>query len=341
MIPAGLDPVLYLIVIPLAFAAGLDLYLTLLLLGVASRVGWGGELPGNLAELGAGLMLSMAAFFYLLEFLAERTAPVSLFWNAAHSLIRLLGAALLVGLAFPEASWGILLTGGTTAVALAAVAHGARFGTRQLLRLAAARPPSFLLVSLGEDAVVLALVALALDFPAAGAGTTLALVVFALTLGRPALRASLFGLRLAMGVWASLLSPRGWRTPAHFPPWLRLAGQGDHLSPGGTLRGAPAGGWRVPGSGPFRNGWIVITGSGAFFVYRRLRQAHSIALTGARVRRVVERTAFRRVELQDSADRPFALLLPRDGPATDMLRAEFRRELPDPRVRPAARVEPD
>lgn len=326
MTPFPIPESVLLALVPLAVAAGLDLYLTLLLLGIAARVGWGAPLPGNLSDLGAAPLLAMAVGFYVVELAAERAGRISLFWNSAHAPIRSLGAFLLVVMALPDAPLVAQGAGGLVAAHLAGVAHGGRFGSRQLLRLAAPRPPSFALVSLAEDVLVFALVALALDAPAVGALTALFLVALALTVGRPAIRASFFGLRLAWGVWAGLLSQRRWRTPSDFPGWLRRAGAGDDLAPGGLLRGAPAGGWRVPGGGPFRIGWVVITGTGPFFLYRGLHRVHSTSLSGARVRAVVERAVFQRVELLDTADRPFALLLPRDGPAADVLRGEFRRD---------------
>lgn len=327
--------------VPLAVAAGLDLYLTLLLLGIAAITGWGAPLPGNVADLGAVPLLAMAAGFYLVELGAERSGRVSLFWNSAHAPIRALGAFLLVVLAVPQAPLAVQGVGGVLAAALAAVAHGGRFGSRQLLRLAAPRPPSFALVSLAEDVLVLALVAMALDAPTSGAFAALALVVLVLTAGRPAIRASLFAMRLAWGVWSSLLSQRRWRAPGDFPAWLRRAGAGDGLAPGGLLRGSPAGGWRVPGGGPFRIGWVVITGTGPFFLYRGLLRVRSASLSGARVRAVVERAVFQRVELLDLNGRPFALLLPRDGPAADVLRGEFRRDRIDEPVLEEVPGQPD
>jgi len=326
VIPLFAPELVFLSLIPLAFVAGLDLYLTLLLLGVAARVGWGGVLPGNLADLGATPLLAMSVGFYLVELAAERPGPVSLFWNAAHAPIRMLGAALLLVMAVPDVPGVLHLAGGGMAALLAGVAHGGRFGTRQLLRLAAARPPSFAMVSLAEDGLVLALCTLALAFPTLGAAVTLGIVLLTLTVGRPALRASLFGLRLAWGVWASILSDRRWRTPDDFPGWVRRAGGGDRLAPGGILRGSPAAGWRIPSGGPFRTGWIVITGIGPFFLYRGFTGVRRAFLADARVRRVVGQAVFQRVELEDAGGHRFALLLARDGPAADILRGEFRRE---------------
>lgn len=317
-----------LLLVPLALAAGVDLYLTLLLLGIAALTGWGGELPGNLPDLGATPLLAMAATFYLLELVVERPALSSLFWNAVHALIRLLGAALLVAMALPAAAWETRVLLGGVAAGLAYLGHSGRFGTRQLLRMAAARPPSFILVSLAEDAATLGLVALALDFPAIGTPVALAMATLVATVGRPAMRASRFGLRLAWGAGWGILSEHRWCPPDAFPRWIRRGWPGDSLAPGGSLRGAPAAAWRIPGGGPFRTGWIVITGSGPFFVYRRILRARSAPLHDAGVRRVVERAAFHRVELLDASGRHFSLLIPRDGPTPDVLRGEFRRRGP-------------
>lgn len=324
MLP-GIEPGA-LLLLPLAFAAGVDLYLTLLLLGVAAFTGWGAPLPGHLADLGATPLLAMAASFYLLEFLAERPPLVSLFWNAAHALIRLLGAALLVVTALPSAPLPQLLPVIAAAVLLAFLGHAGRFGTRQLLRLAAARPPSFVLVSLAEDAMTLGLVTLALDLPEVGTVLAGGTALTVLTVGRSAIRAALFGLRLAWGAGWGVLSAHRWRAPTEFPRWIVRRWPGDTLAPGGTLRGCPAAGWRLPGGGAFRRGWILVTGSGPFFAYRGLRGARVIFLGEAGVRRVVERAAFHRVELQDGRNRLFALLVPRDGPDPDVLRGEFRRD---------------
>lgn len=317
-------PVLLLLV-PLAFAAGVDLYLTLLLLGIAALTGWGGGLPGNLPDLGATPLLAMAGTFYLLELVAERPALSSLFWNAVHALIRMLGAALLVVMALPAAAWETRLLLAAVAAGLAYLGHSGRFGTRQLLRMAAARPPSFVLVSLAEDAATLGLVALALDFPGIGTPVALVMALLVATVGRPAMRASRFGLRLAWGVGWGILSEQRWRPPETFPRWIRRGWPGDSLAPGGSLRGAPAAAWKIPGGGPFRRGWIVITGSGPFFLYRRLLRTRAAPLQDAVVRRVVERAAFHRVEMQDVAGRYFSFLIPRDGPTPDVLRGEFRR----------------
>jgi len=311
------------LLIPLALAAGVDLYLTLVLLGIAGLTGWGGAHAGSLGELGTPLIVGMAFAFYLLEFMVERVGAVSLFWNSAHALIRPLAASLLLLLASPGLSPGgtllLLALGGAVAFA----GHGVRFGSRLLLRLTADRPPSFLLLSLAEDAVTLGLVALALDLPAVAGALALLFLMAGLTVGAPLIRASLFGLGLARGVVASLLKAGGWREPSGFPRWVAGPVRGDDLAPGGGLRGTPAGIRRGRRKGLFHSGWLVVTGGAPVFLFRHLGRTRALRLERERDCRVVSRSFFNRVDISGESGERISLVLPRTGPGRESLKAEF------------------
>ena len=93
--PAGLPPEVV-ILAPLAIAAGIDLYLTLLFLGVMPTTTWWSEpLPGALGDLDSLAVMIMLGSFYLLEFAAERFPTPTLVWNAFHTVIRPVSVALL------------------------------------------------------------------------------------------------------------------------------------------------------------------------------------------------------------------------------------------------------
>jgi len=329
MMADGMDPFFVILpLLPFALAAGIDLYLTVLVLGGLGRVWAGAPVPGVLGDLGALPVLVLACALYFLELAVERHAPLSLVWNSVHTVIRPVGAALLGLLLLPGAPWPLQVGAVVIGGALGFLAHGTRFGIRQLLRLSATPPPSFLRVSLTEDAGVILLLLVGILLPVPGALLALGAALAALTAGQAALRAGAFGVRLAWGAWASLLSERRWLYPNTLPAWVRTAGAGDTLAPGGILRGTRCAAYQLEGLGPFRIGWLVLTGSGPFFLCRRLGGVRRVPVAEARVAAVMERSLFHRVELQGKRGGHFALLIPLDGAAPDLLRGEFRAEPP-------------
>lgn len=168
-----------LILPPLAVAAGIDLYLTLLLIGAAPTLGlWSLPLPGALGDLDSPSVLITVGVFYLLEFAAERFPPAALAWNGFHAIIRPVSGALLALLLLDGQPLLVSLAGALIGAALASVAHGMRSGSSVLRWLGAGVAPSILLVSLAEDVLVAGLVSLSLDVsPAALAATLVAWIL--------------------------------------------------------------------------------------------------------------------------------------------------------------------
>src|SRR5690606_10100086 len=143
--------------LPLALAAGLDLPLTLLLLGSALSLGFQSAPPGELEQLAIPHVLMMAGVLWLVETWAERRRISALGWNLVQGLVRPLAGALLALLLIPDAAlpWRALAALGAGTVAL--WTQAARTGWRLLLDLAGAARPSRLLVSAAEDAGAIAL----------------------------------------------------------------------------------------------------------------------------------------------------------------------------------------
>jgi len=117
-----------------AFAAGLNLYATVLVVGLAIRLDWL-PLPVHLADLqvlGDPVVIGAAGVMYVVEFLADKIPVVDHAWDAAHSVIRPAGAAWIAwraaggaGLSEPVEVALLLAAGG---VALSA--HLGKAGTR-------------------------------------------------------------------------------------------------------------------------------------------------------------------------------------------------------------------
>lgn len=310
---------------PLAIAAGIDLYLTLLVLGAVPTIGlWEQPLPGALADLDSPSVLIVVGAFYLLEFAAERNAPTALVWNAFHAVIRPVSGMLLAFLLLDGQVLGVVIAGALVAGLLASFAHAARSGSAVVRWLAAARAPRVLLVSALEDAVVLGLVALSLDLPIWAFGTSLALVVLLSPRLPSDVRAFGFAVRLVVGRVFHGLTRRRWLGPDELPDWVReTLDDDDVLAPGGALRGSPVGAHRVPGSPRFVTGWLVVRGGSPVLVFRRRGTAVRVAL-GFPTERVLEHGFFRRVDLRAGDGGRGCLFFNLHGPSTASLGAEFR-----------------
>lgn len=306
---------------PLALAAGLDLYLTLLFIGAGPVLGWWDAYPGALGDLNSTGVLVMVGTFYLLELLSEFFPSAALFWNAFHAVIRPVAGALLALLLLDGHPLAVAAPASLAAGVLASGAHATRAGGGVLLWLDARGKPSRLLVALLEDAMVLGLVVLALDAPAAAVAAVAVTALAAARFIGSQVRAFAFAVGLVWArVWLTLGQPR-WRDPEEFPAWVREALEGDVMAPGGGLRGTPAAGHRLPGAPRFATGWVVVRGDTPLFVFRRRVATRAVDLGAFRAEQVAESAFFRRVELGGAASCNLYFRL--DGPRREALRAEF------------------
>ena len=150
-----------------SFAAGINLYATVAILGLASRYGWV-ALPPQYEVFNNPWIIGGALALYVVEFVADKIPWVDSVWDAVHSVIRPLGGAAIavatLGDASPATETVIALFGG----ALAASTHFSKAGTRVMAN-ASPEPFTNWALSLGEDAFVVALGVLALKHPAAAA----------------------------------------------------------------------------------------------------------------------------------------------------------------------------
>lgn len=140
----------------LAALAGINLYLTVLVTGLAVHFHWITLLPQyqSLEALGNPWIITVAGVLYLLEFCADKIPWVDSIWDAVHTVIRPIGGALLAiqVLGHPSATMSILialLAGGTSLIS-----HTAKAATR-LTSNTSPEPFSNIALSLGEDVAVL------------------------------------------------------------------------------------------------------------------------------------------------------------------------------------------
>jgi hypothetical protein len=140
----------------LAALAGINLYLTVFVTGLAIHFHWItlGPQYQSLEILGDPWIIGITGVLYFLQFFADKIPWVDSIWDAVHTIIRPIGGALLAiqVLGHPSPGFTVLvalLAGGTSLIA-----HTAKAATR-LTSNTSPEPFSNVGLSLGEDAAVL------------------------------------------------------------------------------------------------------------------------------------------------------------------------------------------
>lgn len=159
-----------------SFAAGVNLYATVAILGLSARYGWV-DLPPQFQAFNNTFVIGAAIVLYLVEFFADKIPYFDSLWDMIHTAIRPLGGALIavatLGNASPGVEGLIALLGGT----VAASSHLTKTSTRAVANTSP-EPVSNWALSLGEDIFVVGLGYLALAHPVAA--LVVALVLLAL-----------------------------------------------------------------------------------------------------------------------------------------------------------------
>jgi hypothetical protein len=113
-----------------AYAAGLNLYATVGVIGLASHFGWIGPLPGSLAGLNAGWVIVTALTLTLIELLASFLPAVASAWDTIHSLIRPPAAAALAAAAAWHGDPAFVLVAALLGGGVAVTTHTTKLGLR-------------------------------------------------------------------------------------------------------------------------------------------------------------------------------------------------------------------
>jgi hypothetical protein len=150
-----------------SFAAGINLYATVAILGLASRYGWV-ALPPQYQVFDNNWIIGGALVLYVVEFVADKIPWVDSAWDAVHTVIRPVGGALIAVATLGEQSTTMQTLVALFGGALAASTHFSKAGTRVMAN-ASPEPFTNWILSIGEDAFVVGLGVLALKYPAAAA----------------------------------------------------------------------------------------------------------------------------------------------------------------------------
>jgi hypothetical protein len=140
----------------LACLAGINLYLTVFVTGLAIHFHWIALAPQyqSLEVLGNPWIITLAGVMYFLQFFADKVPWLDSAWDAVHTVIRPIGGALLaiqvLGHPSPAFTVIVALLAGSTSL----LVHTAKAATR-LTANTSPEPFSNIGLSLGEDAAVL------------------------------------------------------------------------------------------------------------------------------------------------------------------------------------------
>ena len=149
--------------VPLAAAAGLNLYITVAVLGLCARYDLF-ALPAQFSAFAHPAIIITAITLFVVEFVADKVPWVDSVWDAVHTLVRPAGGALIavttLGEASPVVETLVALLGGSVAL----TTHLGKAGTR-LAANTSPEPFSNWALSLIEDVFAVGLTWFALEYP--------------------------------------------------------------------------------------------------------------------------------------------------------------------------------
>jgi hypothetical protein len=201
------------LIIAASFAAGLNVYATVLTLGLLVHAHWA-VLPPGLEVLGNWWVIGASGVMFALEFVADKIPGFDLIWNALHTFIRLPVAALLAYQASSHLSPEMKLLAALAGAAIAFVAHGSKTAVRAAVT-PSPEPLSNVALSTGSDAAAVGITWLSTQHPWAAASITIVLLVSALLAVRWIVRTLQRMWRRAVNDGSSLIRPLMSRTSNH------------------------------------------------------------------------------------------------------------------------------
>jgi hypothetical protein len=304
-----------------AFAAGLNLYATIALVGLATRFGWIAGLPPAVQGVQNIIVLSTATALYLVEFLVDKFPYADTLWDIVHTVIRPVATTLIVFTALGEASFPVQLGIALLAGAVALGAHGVKAGLRLILNI---KPKKALnaLVSVLEDVCAVALAVLVLMYPVLALAVASMAVPLMFLFGPRLWRAGLLALFALEARLHGFFGRAEWRDTDALPRRLRsivvppALGRGKPRVTRAAIRG-------LKGVGSYRHGWVVLSDGQPVFVYASMLRARRFVLPLIEDGKVGHGVWTDTVEFTNSNCNCTIFLL-KDGPSAEIALAEIR-----------------
>src|SRR5579864_5921340 len=180
-------PELFSLLAAVSFAAGLNLYATVSVLGLLARFGHL-PLPPGLQLLQSWPVMAASGALFVVELFADKIPAFDLIWNALHTFVRVPVAGLLAYEATRQLSPEQQLLATLLGAAVALAAHGGKTAARAAVT-PSPEPFSNITLSLGEDVLAVGLTWLATRHPYVAGTLALILVLVVVILIRLVIRA--------------------------------------------------------------------------------------------------------------------------------------------------------
>jgi uncharacterized protein DUF4126 len=178
---------LFALLVAIGFAAGLNLYATIAVLGLLAHFGHLPLPPGLQLVAGWPVIIASLVLFGV-EFFADKIPAFDLIWNALHTFIRVPVAGLLAYRATSQLSPEHQLLATLLGAGVALIAHGGKTAARAAVT-PSPEPFSNITLSLGEDVVAIGLTWLATRHPYVAGTLATILIVIIVLLARLVIRA--------------------------------------------------------------------------------------------------------------------------------------------------------
>lgn len=137
----------------LSWASGFRLYATIFIVGLLAKYGFV-TLPNSLNVLSQPIVIGIASFLMIIEFLADKIPYIDSAWDSIQTFIRIPAGALLamgaINSGDPLVATLVALLGGT----LTGITHATKSSSRAIINTSP-EPVSNVVTSLGEDGIFL------------------------------------------------------------------------------------------------------------------------------------------------------------------------------------------
>ena len=154
---------LFALLVAIGFAAGLNLYATVGVLGLLARFAHL-PLPAGLQLLQSWPVIAASLALFTIEFFTDKIPAFDLLWNALHTFIRVPVAGLLAYRATSQLSPEHQLLAALVGALVALIAHSGKTAARVAVT-PSPEPLSNISLSLGEDVLAIGLTWLATKHP--------------------------------------------------------------------------------------------------------------------------------------------------------------------------------
>ncbi len=174
------------LIIAASFAGGLNIYATVLTLGVLARTHWV-ALPPGLDSIGHTWILVTCAVMFTIEFFADKIPGFDIIWNGLQTVVRIPVAALVAYHASSQLSPQMQILATALGAGIALASHG----SKTLVRTAVTpspEPVSNIALSSAEDVLAVGITWFATHHPIVAASMAACLMVIAFLAARALLR---------------------------------------------------------------------------------------------------------------------------------------------------------